>query len=534
MRVELAVTEGPMKGKVFSFSEPDRFLFGRAENAKCALSDDPYVSGHHFLLGIAPPTVSLHELDSKNGTFVNDVRYGGRKPPTDGTRVAPEGVIEVELASGDRIAVGSTVLEISILPDTACLECDALLPIELAEALRKEGSPFLCDPCSQKKGLTPGGTMTYSPAPAPAPPKAKCKRCQTEISGASSDDAICSACLREKALEPLALLKTLLEAAQHQRAKVQGPQIPDYELLSLLGEGGMGKVFKARDKKTGRLVAIKVILPKAAVDSRSIALFERETDLTRQLDHPNIVKCFDGGCTNGVFFLVLEFVDGLDLCELRRQHKGGMPLTIAGPIMVDALRGLGYAHRAALEAVVENPKTGRLERKRFEGLVHRDLKPPNILLEKLPGGGYQPRIADLGLAKVYGAAGNTNMTGDQDIAGTPIYWPREQITNYRYLKPASDVFSMGSVLYQLLTGRLPRAKLNGLRPPNFFNKLCVVILKQPIEPIRRHLPNLNRAVAAVIDKSLEDRPAARFADGVEMADALEQALGEAGVPVRRR
>lgn len=513
-----------MQGQEFVFTEPDRFLFGRNKEARCSLPDDPFVSGNHFLLDIAPPFVSLHELGSKNGTFVNDVRYGGRKPPAEGVQQAPEGVCDVPLRDGDTIRVGDTRIEVHLHAEEAPLGSGTMTYSPATDLPAPPGA----------KAASPDAPPPPKAAPLPDVPKATPspppKRIPDQPTPAPREGVGKKPALGKPF--GLDMLRQLLAAAAAARAKVDGPQLPNYELLKLLGEGGMGKVFLARDTRTQEQVAIKVILPRGRITQHAIDQFKRETDLTRQLKHPNIVRFIDGGCANGTFFLVLEFVDGLDLSQLFLEHKGRMPLEVAGPILVNALRGLGHAHTAELEAEVVDPKTKQRRKQRFPGLVHRDLKPQNIFLEKLASGEYRPKIADLGLAKVYGSAGLTDFTQPGAIAGTPVYWPREQITNYRYLKPTSDVFSMGAVLYQLLTGKLPRDGFQRLAGKLNFNKLCAVIMSEPVIPIRKQLPQLPKGVCAVIDRALADDPAKRYPDGAAMGDALRSALLAAKIEVR--
>ncbi|MGE0709414.1 MAG: protein kinase [Planctomycetota bacterium] len=636
MKVVLRVTAGPMAGREFAFAEPDRFLFGRAADARCSLPDDPFVSNHHFLVVVAPQGVSLHELGSKNGTFVNDVRYGGRKPPAEGVRQAPPDECDVPLRDGDRISVGDTVFEVGIQRDESSVRMpsfsDESVSVDAAAVIAEPGTdaddeerptvpprtpPFAQEdasllfadvspmhpdapaldatparpaapgprppapgtparpgpgrpgparpgpgqpgPVRPRPGQAgqpvgkpvapgppgpgpqagrgaaippgkgpprparpapgagpprPGGAPRPAPRPAPQPEPAPPSSSASASGSSSADEGM------------NALARLLAEAAERR----EGPKLPRYEVVRLLGEGGMGKVYLARDEASGEQVAIKVILPHGSVSAQALELFQRETDLTRQLQHPNIVRYIDGGCARGTFFLVLEFVDGCDLATLAERQGGVLPLELIGPLMVGALRGLGHAHTAELEAVIT--EQGRAVRRKFSGLVHRDLKPENVLVAELPGGVRIPKIADLGLAKVYGSAGLSDFTAPDAVAGTPLYWPREQLTDYRYLKPAADVFAMGTILYLLLSGHLPREGLDKRRLS--FHRLCAVILREPTIPILERMPALHPEVARVVDTALQDDPAARYAEAAAMAAALRRALVRAGIELRSR
>lgn len=472
-----------MSGRVFEFEEPDRFLFGRSEVARCSLPDDPFVSSNHFLIAVAPPQVSLHELGSKNGTFVNEVRYGGRKPPAEGVRQSSER--DVRLRHGDRIRVGETEIEVEVRSQQ---ETDPL-PAPAREARTDSGGriPSFSDPLEDTGSVAPkegdeeeGDEEEERPT---IPPRHLQKKPDSEFG------QVFAALAR-------------------------------FEPLRVLGQGGMGKVFLARDRELEREVAIKLIRPRRGASPSALGHFRRETELTRQLSHPNVVRYLSGGKVGPHLYLVLEYVAGEDLAALYAREGPRLPLRQAGPLMVCALRGLGYAHRAELEAEVNEEGERRV--RAFRGLVHRDLKPENILIADTGRGVKVPKIADLGLAKVYEAAGLSDFTEPGVVAGTPYYWPREQLTDYRYLKPAADVFAMGTILYRLLSGSFPRPGLN--KKKLSFHQVCLIVLRESVVPIQERLPELPEPVAAVIARSLAEEPQDRYEDAAEMAEALRRAL----------
>lgn len=164
------------------------------------------------------------------------------------------------------------------------------------------------------------------------------------------------------------------------------------------------------------------MLPQVAANDHSINTFLREIEVTRQLHHPNIVELYDHGKTKGTLYFVLEFVDGMDLDKFMRKSGGPLDLKAAAPIMLGILEGLDHAHSADIEV-----KLAGREVRHFKGIVHRDFKPQNILLV-WAGSGWIPKIANFGLSKSFEPAGFTDMTMPGQVAGTPIYWPREQIT----------------------------------------------------------------------------------------------------------
>jgi eukaryotic-like serine/threonine-protein kinase len=201
-----------------------------------------------------------------------------------------------------------------------------------------------------------------------------------------------------------------------------------YRIIDAIGQGGMGQVFRAEHRLMGRIVAIKV-LPRHRSTPDAIASFTREIRALAQFDHENLVRAYDAGHDGNVYFLVTEFVPGTDLRKLVRA-RGKLSMQDAATIIVQAARALAHAH-------------GR-------GLVHRDVKPGNLLVT--PSG--QTKVSDLGLAGFLGSE-------DQDdprfgrIVGTADYLSPEHITSPRDLSPASDVYSLGCTLYYAVTGKVP-------------------------------------------------------------------------------
>ena len=208
-----------------------------------------------------------------------------------------------------------------------------------------------------------------------------------------------------------------------------------------LGRGGMGVVYKARQIKANRVVALKMLLSGAHANKDELSRFQREAEAVAQLQHPNIVQMYDIGEHAGLPFFSMEFVDGGGLHK-RLTHAVLSPLE-AGALVETLARAIHAAHEA--------------------GIVHRDLKPANILLSRqrrsgndsnnrLPLG--KPKITDFGLAKKL--EGETALTTSGTIMGTPTYMAPEQAAgNSKLVGPAADVYSLGAILYECLTGRPP-------------------------------------------------------------------------------
>ncbi len=275
--------------------------------------------------------------------------------------------------------------------------------------------------------------------------------------------------------------------------RAPGTVIGDYEVEAPLGKGGMGVVYRARRRSDGEQVALKVLLPQVVVDQSAREIFLREIEVTRALRHPNIVELLDFGVDGEGFFFAMEYCPG-GSAQRRMKRKGGrLDLQMAGELVLQALEGLAFAHQS--------------------GFVHRDLKPDNLLL----GEEGTVKVADFGLAKSFQQAGLSGMTATGVVAGTFYFMPREQITNFRQVKPVSDVFSMGATFYFLLTGQYTR-DFTSHRDP------LAVILHGGIVPILERDPWIPEAVAAVIDRAIADHPQDRYATATEFRDALREAL----------
>src|ERR1019366_2224687 len=204
------------------------------------------------------------------------------------------------------------------------------------------------------------------------------------------------------------------------------------------GRGGMGVVYKARQPRLDRLVALKILAPEKERDPRFAERFTREARALARLNHPNIVTVHDFGEANGFYYLMMEYVDGASLRQLLRAGNTipESALTIVPPIC----EALQYAHQ--------------------QGIVHRDIKPENILLDKQG----RVKIADFGIAKLLGPDLRPEpLTADQQVMGTPHYMAPEQVEKPATVDHRADIFSLGVVFYEMLTGELPLGKF---QPPS--------------------------------------------------------------------
>jgi tRNA A-37 threonylcarbamoyl transferase component Bud32 len=216
------------------------------------------------------------------------------------------------------------------------------------------------------------------------------------------------------------------------------PLFPQLDILDLIGQGGMGAVYKARQTKLDRLVALKILPQTAHADPAFAERFTREARAMARLSHPNIVTVHDFGEVNGLYYLIMEFVEGPNLRQVLQASKLAPDEALkVVPQICDALQ---YAHE--------------------QGIVHRDVKPENILFDKRG----QVKIADFGLAKLLGRDGKAfTLTGTQQVMGTPHYMAPEQVDRPLEVDHRADIYSLGVVFYEMLTGELP---LGRFPPPS--------------------------------------------------------------------
>ncbi|MCC8180024.1 MAG: serine/threonine-protein kinase [Planctomycetes bacterium] len=275
----------------------------------------------------------------------------------------------------------------------------------------------------------------------------------------------------------------------------KAPTIPGYQLLQRLGTGGMGTVFLAREEKSGNLVAIKTLVNRYLLNERMINTFNREIEVCKVLDHPNIVKFLGSGLSpSKELYLVLEYVNGGNLAEWnKRYERREMPLKDAFAMMMQLTDGMAYAHSL--------------------NFVHRDIKPHNILVQD-NGGNLQAKLTDLGLAKNFENSGLSGLTASFSGGGTMAYMPPEQLTDFRDVKPSSDVFSLMATFYEMLCGVGP---YNFAADPDEIR----VISTCNIVPITRRLDGLPPRLVEIVNKGLLEDEEKRYQNCGELLEALK-------------
>jgi serine/threonine protein kinase len=265
-----------------------------------------------------------------------------------------------------------------------------------------------------------------------------------------------------------------------------------YEIVRLLGRGGMGSVYECRHVALGRTAAVKVLHPHLAPDRVAAARFLREGQLAARIRHPNVVEVFDVGEQNGVPYLVMEFVEGDDLATHMRQRS---PLSIHG--IADCVLGIVAGVAAAHEA----------------GVIHRDLKPSNVRLARDHLLELRPKVLDFGISKVLSEIASSDLTDSNGILGTTRYMAPEQLRSAKHADVRSDVYAIGVILYEGLTGSLP------FYGGSVYEHLHAV-LTGPIRPPSALRTEVPAALEALVLRALQRNPEARFSSAQELGQAL--------------
>jgi serine/threonine-protein kinase len=293
---------------------------------------------------------------------------------------------------------------------------------------------------------------------------------------------------------------TRFQAERLLAGRTDGFILGQYRVLEELGRGGMGRVYKAVHQTMGRFVGLKVLAPELTKTEKARDLFQREVKAAARLNHPNIVTAFDAYLAGDRFFLVMEYVDGPNLSQLVKE-QGPLPVEQACEYIRQSAVGLDYAHHL--------------------GLIHRDVKPSNLLVQQTTSGP-QVKILDFGLALVTagdGGATDAAVGTTNTVLGTPDFVSPEQARDQYDVDGRSDLYSLGCTFYYLLTGEPPFPGGTGL------DKL-VRHGSEPPTAVRSKREEIPEAVAAIVHKLLAKNPKWRYQTAGELATDLAMVVGK--------
>lgn len=453
-KVTLKVVQGSLLAQEFSYQERTTCVIGRSVDCNIVLPDDQAhstISRYHCLLDINPPDICIRDFGSLNGTFVNNVKIGQRTIDEDITRAQQMIYPEYDLKDGDEIKLGDTVFQVTMAA--------------------------------------------------------------TENQAKQSQDTKELSQINLQA-DPLDKVNQLL--GQADQGKKELIAIRGYRIKKQLGKGNMGAVYLATKSDSSKdvqaeneqMVALKVLLPKVESNTRARQQFIRETKNTKLLNHKNIVSVHDIGCYENTYFFTTDYCEVGSVAQLIKKKGGKLPLFMALKILLQVLDGLQYAHTVKIPSIVlaDGKKTSGV------GLVHRDLKPGNLLLTQIDDM-LRVKIADFGLAKAFDTAGLSGRTATGVSAGTPYYMPRQQVINFKLAKPEVDVWAAAATFYKMVTGKHPRRYTKAADP-------WLTTLKNAAIPIRKREPSIPAALAEIIDTALVDQPEIGFKTAIELKETI--------------
>jgi serine/threonine protein kinase len=337
-----------------------------------------------------------------------------------------------------------------------------------------------------------------------------CGRHHNPVPLSKYNDVLCPECRPN----PLASLK-LLKAGLNRRIKTLDP-LKGLRITKTLGRGSTSAVFLAERKDNKMQMALKVMSPAISENEWARKSFLREVAIGRALKHPNVTKLYDFGYYGGAYFYLMEYCCGGNSEEKRLERGGLMEPEAALRIMIPVLDGLHYIHNVKLAAVRVDKELAPESR----GLVHRDLKPANIFL----GGpeGKVPKIADIGVGKLYKSADTYSNTRTGSVAGSPATMPRQQVIDFKRAGPEVDIWAAAASIYKFITGEYPRDFPQDQDPWR-------VVLNSPPVPILKRGVRLGAHLAQAIDEALVDNPTIKHQSALSLKASLIKAAHRDGL-----
>ncbi len=555
-KITIKVTKGLLAGKVYEYEEKTRIFIGRQGDCGIVLPENT-VSRYHCILEITPPEVKLQDFGSLNGTFLNGKKIGqrerGREPEDvniEGREI--EGREEYILHDGDVLGLGSRC-ELKLGIETAvtlrCAICNAELapdgedgatvPEDAGLVRLNSQRDRICESCFQNERQAEMEREAAQKKVKKVAERAEAERmarqfaeefelkikqnrtkdcagCGKKFTPADDDNNLCPDCLADRAKMVDAVLRDMLGGMLGTRPGEarSGSPIEGFEKIKLLGKGAMGEVWKVKEISSGTYYALKTMLPEVKANDTMKALFLREAEIGKYLDHQNVIATYQTGCSNGIFYILMDLCEGGSVEDLMDQNGGKLPLETATRIVLQLLSGLSYVHSASIGTGIQ---AGLWKgTKDVHGIVHRDLKPGNIFLSDRSEKAVV-KIADLGMAKAFDTAGLSRATQTGTVMGTPVFMPRQQAINFKYAKPEVDVWAAAATYYNMLTGKFPK---NFRRGKNVWE----IIVTESAVPILKRNGNIPGKLAEVIDQALQEQPVIGYTVAASLREDIVSAL----------
>ncbi|MBF0343736.1 MAG: protein kinase [Nitrospirae bacterium] len=500
INIRLDIFEGHTRIKTVVLKEPNTFLIGRSKKAHLQVGAmDRNISRNHCMLEVRPNRCLLMDLNSRNGTYVNN-----RK------------VTQHELTDGDEIKLGNitirAMLEKTIFEKIFCSNCGVDVTEEVVDLFGKNIAfqDYTCTACQDRTMELLKNKIEKRPPRLKEEIKSSfcCYACKKDLSSEADRDG-----LAYELEDSIYLCQQCTNIKSKQVSASSFLLDNQYTLIGEIGRGGMGIVYRAVHKQTRRMCAIKKIHPSVIYDDRYIRLFEREITVQSKVIHPNLVRLLDRGVTGDTCYFITEYLPGGSVENLIfKTTCKRIPPPLACSIVIDILKGLSALH--------EN------------GFIHRDIKPSNFLLS-LPNetSVYRSKICDYGLAKSFEDAGNSffdiTKTGG-GFAGSIMYMSPELIKNYKYSKPPVDVYSVGVSLYYMLTGTytvdISRIQSEASDASGVTRHAVELVLDEPAIDLLRRDPTLPASLATVVNRAVSKNLGRGFQSASAFRKELEKVM----------
>lgn len=479
LRISIHLEDG--KFNHLSITAAERWIIGKDRTCDVVLEASG-VSRKHCRLEFQAGAWVLTDLMSRNGTVINGRQIKASDPNT---------LAQAAVRSGDIIGLGTAKIYLGGLEDSGAT---SILPaVTIANSRPGEActpKPISVDEQEDKDSIKSivafGNTLAFS---SPETFQARGIAAFPDV---------------QPSVEPLVREEGSSLLNEVKKDQAFPFEWSGYRFLERIGAGATGRVYLAEPLKEAPVpVAIKVINPVLSQNVMERKRCMREIEINRSLSHNMIVGFKECGDFANTIYIVMEYCNSGNLSQfLLRGNRLNSRRTIR--LLDRLLAALSFAHS--------------------QGIVHRDLKPSNILLHKLPNGTFLPKIGDFGLAKNFTTAGHSSMTMNGSVGGTWSYMPREQLLNFRFVSPQSDVWSLGAIAYEALTARVPRPISKGQSPVE-------VILHTSVQPVESVADDIPQPLATFLNRCLSDDLEVRFRDAATMREALAKVARELDIPL---